>query len=336
MRRRALGATGYEISVLGLGAWQIGGAGGRFAWRAQDEHVSVAAIHAALDRGVNWIDTAPAYGCGRSEEVVGRAIAGLAEPPLVFTKCGCIWDERGDQWFDLSPRSLRREIESSLQRLRVDAIDLYQVHWPVPDDELERAWETLADLQQGGLVRAIGASNVDVAHLERLRTIAPVSVVQVGYSLLDRRIEATLLPYLRQYEIGVLAYSPLQSGLLGGTMTRERLASLPPDDWRLRDPQFHDPHVSEYLAFVDCLADVAASLGASVAEVAVAWVLENPVVSGGIVGISRPEQVDRVLGAASLELEAALHLIERCLADTVRLPRPPDRFVPAGQRPDAD
>lgn len=328
MRRRRLAGTEYDISVIGLGAWQIGGPGGEFAWTPQDDDLSVDAVHAALDRGVNWIDTAPAYGCGHSEEVVGRAIAGLAEKPLLFTKCGCVWDASGHQWFDLSPESLRRETEASLRRLGVEAIDLYQIHWPVPDEQLETAWETLEELRRAGLVRAIGASNVSVQQLERLRSTAPVASIQPGYSLLDRRVEETLLPYARDHGIGVVAYSPLQSGLLGGTISRERLESLPSDEWRLRDPQFRDPHVSEYLSFVECLHGVAESRATSVAEIAVAWVLRDPVVSGAIVGISRRDQVDRIVGAARLDLAPVLEQIERCLTASITLPRPPDRFVP--------
>ena len=328
MRRRLLGQTGDDISVIGFGAWQIGGPGGEFAWTPQDDGLSIAAIHAALDRGVNWIDTAPAYGCGHSEAVVGRAMAGLAEKPLVFTKCGCVWDADGNQWFDLSPESLRREVEASLRRLGVDAIDLYQLHWPIRDDQIELAWETLEEFKRTGLVRAIGASNFSVGQLERLRSIAPVATIQPGYSLLDRRFEDAVLPHARQHRLGVVVYSPLQSGLLGGTITRERMESLPPDDWRRRDPQFQEPHLSESLAFVRCLTEIARSLGASVAEVAVAWVLRDPVVSGAIVGISRPDQVDRIAGAAGLDLSSALVRIDECLATTITQPRPADRFVP--------
>jgi aryl-alcohol dehydrogenase-like predicted oxidoreductase len=328
VHRRLLGQTGNDISVIGFGAWQIGGPGGEFAWKPQDDRLSIAAIHAALDRGVNWIDTAPAYGCGHSEAVVGRTIAGLAEKPLVFTKCGCVWDTDGNQWFDLSPESLRREVGASLRRLGVDAIDLYQLHWPIRDDQIELAWETLEEFKRAGLVRAIGASNVRVGHLERLRSIAPVATIQPGYSLLDRRFEEALRPYAREHRIGVVAYSPLQSGLLGGTITRERMESLPPDDWRRRDPQFQEPHLSESLAFVRCLTEIARSLDASVAEVAVAWVLRDEVVSGAIVGFSRPDQVDRLVGAASLDLRSAVAHIDECLTTSIKLPRPADRFVP--------
>lgn len=332
MKRRLLGRTGFEISLLGFGAWQIGGPGGEFAWQPQDEALSIAAIHAALDAGVNWIDTAPAYGLGRSEEVVGRALVERDERPLVFTKCGAVWDEAGRQWFDLSPVSLRRELEASLRRLRVDAIDLYQVHWPVPDEQLETGWEVLAEFKREGLVRAIGASNFTIGQLERLKQIAPVETLQPPYSLLDRRVETDLLPYCRGEGIRVLVYSPLQSGLLGGTMTKERMESLPDDDWRRRDPQFQEPHLAEYLAFVDCLRDVASCLGVTVPQLAVAWVLRDPVVTGAIVGISRADQVEEITHAASLELDRELTKVEECLARTLTLPRPPARFVPV-ERP---
>jgi aryl-alcohol dehydrogenase-like predicted oxidoreductase len=328
MRTRRLGKTGFEISVVGLGAWQIGGPGGEFAWHSQDDAISIAAIHAALDVGINWIDTAPAYGLGHSEEVIGKAIAGLAERPLVFTKCSCVWDDDGNQWFDLSPASLRREVEGSLRRLRIEAIDLYQVHWPVPDDQLEIGWETLIDFKRAGLVRAIGVSNVDVGQLERLGAIAPVETLQPAYSLLDRRIEEALLPYSGRHGIGVIVYSPLQSGLLGGTITRQRMANLPMDDWHRRDPQYQEPHLSEFLAFVECLRGVATSVDASVAEVAVAWVLRDPWVSGAVVGISAPHQVERIIGASSLDIKGELPSIDECLAGAITLPRPRDRFSP--------
>jgi len=311
-----------------MGAWQIGGPGGKFAWKEQDELISRAAIAAALDAGVNWIDTAPAYGFGHSEEVIGRALAGMAERPLVFTKCSAVWDGEGRQWFDLSPASLRREVEASLERLRVDALDLLQIHWPVPDADLETGWSTLADLKRDGLVRAIGVSNFSVDQLERLGPIAPVETLQPSYSLLDRRVEMELLPYCRENGIGVLAYSPLRSGMLAGTMTHERMAALPPDDWRRRDPQFQEPHLSEFLEFGDCLQDIARRLGVTVAEVAVAWVLRDPVVSGAILGISRTEQVATIAGAAHLDLGAELAAIEECLGRTVTLPPPAERFVP--------
>jgi len=326
--RRPLGRSGFEISVIGFGAWQIGGPGGDFAWQRQDDNLSIAAIHAALDQGVNWIDTAPSYGSGHSETVVGRAVACLAEKPLIFTKCGCVWDDRGKQRFDLSPRSIRKEVEASLGRLGIDAIDLYQVHWPVPDDRLEAAWETLDGLRQDGLVRAIGACNVDEGRLERLRGVAPVAAIQPSYSLLDRRIEHGLLPYAREHAIGVVTYSPLQSGLLGGTITPERLRELPAGDWRRRDPQFQEPHVSQFLDFVNCLREVARPLDFSVAELAVAWVVRDPVVTGAIVGMSNPDQVERIAGAAYLDVSSVLPRIDICLARSVTLPRPPDRFVP--------
>jgi aryl-alcohol dehydrogenase-like predicted oxidoreductase len=329
MRLRALGRTGFEISPIGFGGWQIGGPGGAFAWRAQDDSLSVAAVHAALDAGVNWIDTAPAYGSGHSEEIIGRAIRGRSEAPLVFSKCGVVWDDDGRQRFDLEPESLRRQLSDSLRRLQVEAIDLYQVHWPFPETQVDAAWETLDSFRQRGLVRAIGLSNVSVAEVERLQRLAPVASVQLAYSLLDRRAEDELLPHCRRHGIGVLAYSPLQSGLLGGTITHERMAALPPDDWRRRDPQFHEPHLSEYLSFVDCLRPIAAGLGASVAELAVAWTLRDEVVAGAIVGIANADRVAAVAGASSLVLsERALAGIERCAARTLTLPRPAPRFVP--------
>lgn len=329
MEQRALGGTGYEISVVGFGAWQIGGPGGGFAWPAQPEELSVASIHAALDQGITWIDTAPAYGLGRSEEIVGRAVGSLDERPLVFTKCSLVWDGRGRVWSDLTPPSIRREAAESLRRLRVDAIDLYQIHWPYPDEQLEDAWATLAALRDEGLVRAIGVSNASVAQLTRLEAIAPVASVQPPYSLLRRGIERELLPHCRDEGIGVIAYSPLASGLLSGTMSTQRMASLPADDWRRHDPMFREPHLSQHLAVADLLRALSAAYEASPAEVAIAWVLSRPAVTGAIVGISRPEQVGMVGRATSLGLtEDDLASLESQLTRTLRLPEPPDRFRP--------
>jgi aryl-alcohol dehydrogenase-like predicted oxidoreductase len=330
MHRRDLGRTGLSISVLGFGGWQIGGPGGRFAWDSQDEVISIAAVRAACDAGVDWIDTAPSYGLGRSEEVVARAIRGLDVRPRVFTKCGIVWDDRGQTAFDLTPSSLRDQVRGSLRRLRSDALDLVHIHWPVPETDLEAGWGALAELKREGLVRAIGVSNVSVAQMERLRPIAPVDAAQPSYSLLDRRVEDDVLPYCAEHGIGVLAYSPLRSGLLAGTMTKKRLESLPERDWRRSDPQFQRPHIEEFLSFVESLRPVAARLEVSVAELAVAWVLRNAVVTGAIVGIARPEQVSMILGAASLQLdESVVGELDELLKRTITLHRPRERFVPA-------
>lgn len=329
MDHRPLGDSGFEISVVGLGAWQVGGPGGGFAWSAQPDDVSIASIHAALDAGVDWIDTAPAYGLGHSEEIVGRAVGSLTDRPRVFTKCSLVWDERGRVWSDLSPQSIRKEAAASLRRLRLDAIDLYQIHWPYPDHALEDAWETLVALRDEGVVRAIGVSNASLEQLVRLEATAPVASLQPPYSLLRREIESALLPHCGARGIGVIAYSPLASGLLSGTMSRERMASLPADDWRHRDPMFREPHLSQHLAVAELLRDLGEPYGATPAEVAIAWVLSHPAVTAAIVGISRPEQVGAATRAASLQLsEDDLAWLELQLTQTLRLAPPPDRFTP--------
>jgi aryl-alcohol dehydrogenase-like predicted oxidoreductase len=334
VQRRALGRTGFEISVVGFGAWEIGGPGGALSWRAQDDALSIRAIHAALDAGIDWIDTAPAYGLGHSEEVVGRALRSLRERPLVFTKCGLVWDGRGEIWSDLSAASVRDEVTASLRRLGVEALDLVHVHWPFPDRQLEEAWETLDDLRREGLVRAVGGSNFDVAQVRRAQRIAPVAAVQPPYSLVRREAEAELLPFCAAEGIGVVAYSPLASGLL--TMTRERMQELPPDDWRHLDPMFREPHLTEHLAVAGFLRELAAARGVSPAAAAIAWTLRNPAVTGAIVGISRPEQVPAAAAAAALALSHAdARALDERVGATLALPRPPDRFEPR-ERPAAE
>lgn len=328
MRRRALGATGFDVSVIGFGSWQIGGAVGRLGWKSQDDGVSIAAIHAALDAGVNWIDAAPAYGFGHSEEVVGRALAGMSEPPLVFTKCGIVWDENANQRLDLSPQSIRRECGDSLRRLDVEVIDLYQFHWPIPDRDLEEAWSTIAELQVEGLVRAIGVSNFTVGQMERAQEVAPIATHQPPYSILDRRIEADVLPYCADHGIGVIVYSPLASGLLGDTISREGLeADL--TDWRHQDPLFQEPHLSEHLAVVTRLRSIARKRGATLADVAIAWTLRRDVVAGAIVGFSRPDQIPQAIGGAALELTLAEQdEIARALDELLVSSPPEPRLVP--------
>lgn len=328
LRRQPLGRTGFEIGVIGFGAWQIGGAVGRLGWKSQDDAISIAAIHVAVEAGVDWIDTAPGYGLGHSEEVVGRALRGMAERPLVFTKCGIVWDDAGNQGLDLSPSSIRREAQDSLRRLGVDMIDLYQIHWPIPDRDVEAAWETLAELKRAGLVRAIGVSNFTVEQMTRAQAIAPIESHQPTYSLIDRRVEDEILPYCAEHDIGVLIYSPLASGLLSGSVTRERLEA-DPTDWRHQDPLFQEPHLSEHLALVGVLREISAATGATVADIALAWTLRNPAVTAAIVGFSRPDQITGVLGGAALELNAAeLDVIERAVGELLVSPPPEPRLVP--------
>ena len=302
MRTTQLGGTGLEISRVGFGAWAIGGAEYDWGWGEQDDEQSIATIHRALELGVNWIDTAAQYGFGHSEEVVGRAIAGLHERPLVFTKGGQPEGPNRTTLQTLKRDSLRRECEGSLRRLGVDAIDLYQLHFPNPDEELEEGWATLAELKDEGLVRHIGASNFSVEQLRRAQAIAPVETLQPPYSLLDREVEDEILPFCEREGIGVIVYSPMASGMLTGKMTRERIEALPDDDWRRRSDRFKEPQLSRNLELVERLERVAERHGVSPGAVAVAWTLRHPAVDGAIVGFRRPDQVDPIVVAADLEL----------------------------------
>jgi aryl-alcohol dehydrogenase-like predicted oxidoreductase len=296
------GRTGLEISRVGVGAWAMGGAGADWAWGPQDDAESIAAIHRALELGVDWIDTAAQYGHGHSEEVVGRAVAGLDSRPYVFTKGGQPVGPSGTTIQSLRRDSLRRELEASLSRLGVDAVDLYQIHWPIPDEEIEEGWTAVAGLKAEGLARHIGVSNFSVAQLERAEAIAPVETLQPPYSLLDREIEAEILPYCEEHGIGVIVYSPMASGLLTGKMTRERIERLPDDDWRKRSERFREPQLSRTLELVERLRRVAARHGVEPGAVAVAWTLRSPAVHGAITGFRRPDQVDPIVAAAGLEL----------------------------------
>lgn len=313
MQKRRLGNTDLEITTLGFGAWAIGGDNWAFGWGPQDDRDSVAAIRHALDVGINWIDTAAVYGFGHSEEVVAEALAERAPSsrPYVFTKCSLLAGDDGMPVHSLEPESIRREVENSLRRLRVDAIDLYQIHWPAfPPERAEpeiiaAGWQCLADLKRSGKVRYIGVSNFDRAQLELIRAIAPVSSLQPPYSLLMRGIEQDILPYCEQHDIGVIVYSPMQSGLLTGTMDRQRIASLPDTDWRKGSPHFQEPNLSTNLALVEVLRGIGQRHGRSPAEIAIAWVLRKPWVTGAIVGARRPTQIDGVVGAADYRLSTA-------------------------------
>jgi aryl-alcohol dehydrogenase-like predicted oxidoreductase len=297
-----LGGTGMEITRVGFGAWAIGGGGWEFGWGPQQDDESIAAIHRALDLGVNWIDTAAAYGFGRSERTVGRALEGLSQRPYVFTKCSLLDDGTGKVVHSLSRDSILREAEASLQRLGIDAIDLYQIHWPNPEQDIEEGWAALADLKEQGLVRHIGVSNFDAAQMRRIQAIAPVETLQPPYSLVERSVEEEILPFAEREGIGVIVYSPMGSGLLTGAMTRERIDAMPADDWRARDPRFNEPQLSRHLALASRLRTVADRHGTTPGAVAVAWTLRNPAVDAAITGFRRPAQVDPILAAAGLEL----------------------------------
>ena len=289
------------ISRVGYGAWAIGGAGWWHAWGDQDDEQSIAAIRRAVELGVNWVDTAAVYGLGHSEEVVGRALQGLDDRPYVFTKAS-LYEKDGAVAHSLKRDSLRREVEASLERLQLDVIDVYQVHWPNPDEDVEEAWATFAELKAEGLVRHIGVSNFDVAQLRRAQAIAPVETLQPPYSLIERDIETEILPCAEREDIGVVIYSPMASGLLSGAMTAERIAALPDNDWRKHDPRFQEPELSRHLALVARLQTVAERHDTTPGAVAVAWTLHHPAVDGAIVGFRRPDQVEPLLAAADLEL----------------------------------
>ncbi len=305
---RRLGASDLEITAVGFGAWAVGGGNWQFGWGDQDDDASIAAIRHAVDLGVNWIDTAHAYGAGYSESVVARALAGIpkSERPYVFTKCAQMADKNGDKYISLDPASLREECEGSLQRLGVETIDLYQIHWPTDRiEDIDAGWTTLADLQREGKVRYIGVSNFSVEQLERARKIAPITSLQPPYNPIKRDFESELLPYCEAHGIGVIVYSPMASGMLTGAMTKERAAALPANDWRSRADAFAEPALSRNLALVDTLRRVGAAHGRAPGEVAIAWTLRNPVVTGAIVGARDAAQVDGWINAATFRLSAA-------------------------------
>jgi aryl-alcohol dehydrogenase-like predicted oxidoreductase len=305
LKTAQLGETGLEITRVGFGAWAIGGGGWEFGWGPQEDDDSIQTIHRALELGVNWIDTAAAYGFGHSETVVGRALAGLTERPYVFTKASLVQGHGGTVVHNLKRDSILAEAEGSLQRLGVDAIDLYQIHWPNPDADIEQGWSALAELKEQGLVRHIGVSNFDVGQLQRIQQIAPVETLQPPYSLIARGVEDTLLPFAEDEGIGVIAYSPMGSGLLTGAMTRERIQGLPDNDWRKHSESFQEPQLSRHLAVVERLKQVAARMDTTPGAVAVAWALRNPAVDGAIIGLRRPDQVAPILHAAGLALSDA-------------------------------
>ena len=305
MQKRKLGTSDLHITPVGYGAWAIGGSGWQFAWGSQDDHESIAAIHRALELGVNWIDTAAVYGLGHSEEVVGRALKDWrGSRPYVFTKCGLRADPMGEVQKVLSADSIRGEIEDSLRRLAVDVIDLYQIHWPPDPDSptLEEGWSTLADLKREGKVRWIGVSNFNVQQLRRAQAIAPMTSLQPRYSLVHREIEDEILPYCMTEGIGVIVYSPMASGLLTGAMTRERAARLPKDDWRQGHPDFTQLNLSHNLALVERMREIANLHNRSVGEVAIAWALRHPAVTGAIVGARNARQAEGVMRADELHL----------------------------------
>ena len=304
MQTKQLGNSDMHITPMGIGAWAMGGGGWAFAWGPQDDGESVAAIHAALDAGINWIDTAAVYGLGHSEEVVARALKDRPRKPFVFTKCERVWNERREIGKSLKADSIRREVEASLRRLQLDVIDLYQIHWPEPDEDIEEGWTAMAQLQREGKVRWIGVSNFNVDHLRRAQAIAPITSLQPPYSMLAREIEEAVLPYTQANGIGVIVYSPMKSGLLSGAMTRERIAAMPADDFRRRTPPFQEPRLTRNLELAEVLRAIGQRHGRTPGEVAIAWTLRHPAVTAAIVGMRSARQVEGVIGAADFRLAA--------------------------------
>jgi len=312
------------LSRLGLGAWAFGGVG----WGPQDDRDSITAIHRAVELGVNWIDTAAVYGGGHAELVVGKAISELAcaERPLIFTKAGVGIDPAtGETYRDLSPSSLRTECEGSLKRLGLERIDLYQLHWPVPDpDAVVLAWETLEELRCEGKIRWAGVSNFDVELLNRCANVRTIDSVQIPLSLIDRQALDNVLPWATTHRVRAFVYSTLESGLLSGSFSPERLAALPTDDWRQRRAPFQPPQVERTFQLVELLRPIAKTLGASLAELAIAWTLQFSGVTGAIVGARSPRQVEGWIGAADLTLEKdVLKRIDAALLKTRAGDRPP-------------
>ena len=302
MQTRQLGKTDLFITPLGFGSWAVGGGGWQFGWGAQDDSESIAAINRALDLGINWIDTAAVYGLGHSEEIVGRAVKGRAERPYIFTKCSMVWDEKGEISHSLKRDSIRREVEDSLRRLQIEAIDLYQLHWPDPVRDIEEGWSTLSDLKREGKVRYIGLSNFNIEQLQRAMAIDGVDTLQPPYSLIRPEVEDEVLPFCEKNGIGVIVYSPMMSGLLSGKMTRERISNFPDDDWRKKNQEFQEPRLSRNLWLAELLKNIGRHDGLSAGEIAIAWTLRLSAVNGAIVGGRDPGQVDGIVGAADFRL----------------------------------
>lgn len=314
MQKRQLGSTSLSLTTVGLGTWAMGGPW-QFGWGPQDDDQAIAAILTALDKGINWIDTAAVYGLGHSEELVGKALKHIKRKPFIATKCGLLWNEEKEKVPCLKKESIRKECHASLKRLGVETIDLYQMHWPEPDEDVEEAWEEMAKLADEGKVRYIGVSNFNVEQIKRIRKIAPVASFQPPYSMLHREVEDQLLDYCAQNNIGVVVYSPMQRGLLTGKFSQERLAGLPLDDHRRRNPDFHDPQFTATLQLVDGLRPIAERNSKTLAQLAISWVLRRPEVTAAIVGARGPEQIAETAPASDWNLsEKDIEEIEQLLA----------------------
>ena len=304
MQTKPLGNSDLQITPIGFGAWAIGGGDWAFGWGTQDDHDSIEAIQRSLDLGVNWIDTAAIYGLGHSEEVVAKALKGRANRPYIFTKCSMIWNEKREISRSLKNNSIRQEVEASLRRLKIETIDLYQIHWPNPEPEIEEGWSTLAQLKDEGKIRYIGVSNFSVEQLQRAQAIAPITSLQPPYSLVNRKVESEVLPFCQEHNIGVIVYSPMQSGLLTGAMNPERVANLPDNDWRKQSTEFQEPRLSRNLKLVEVLRQIGQDHERSPGEVAIAWTLNNPAVTAAIVGGRNGKQVEGIIRAGDFRLDA--------------------------------
>jgi aryl-alcohol dehydrogenase-like predicted oxidoreductase len=295
MRTGKLGWTGLNLTTTGLGTMAIGGGNWSYGWGPQDDAESITAILRALELGINWIDTAPIYGCGHAEEIVGKAIKGLSSKPIISTKCGLHCDKDGNIIFRLNRESIRAEVEASLRRLQIDVIDLYQIHWPIPEEDIEEAWEAVAEAVKEGKVRYAGVSNFNIEQIKRIQSIHPVASLQPPYNILERGIEDKILDYCRQNKMGVIVYTPMQQGLLSGKFSRERLRNLPTADLRHRDPHFREPQFSANLELAEGLRPIAQKHGRTVAQLAIAWTLRRPEVTSAIVGARRPSQIEETI-----------------------------------------
>ena len=304
METRRLGNSDLVITPIGIGAWAIGGGGWNGSMGPQNDSDSIPAIHAALDHGLNWIDTAALYGLGHSEEMVARAIKGRTPTPYIFTKCERVWDEGGNIGACLKAESIRRECEDSLRRLKIEVIDLYQIHWPEPDRDIEEGWTELARLKEEGKVRYIGVSNFSVEQMKRAQAIAPITSLQPSYAVVRREIEQDILPFCLRQNIGVIVYSPMYAGLLSGAMTRERVANFLDEDWRKNLPGFKEPALSRNLRVVEHLREIGKRHGRSPGEVAIAWTLNHPAVTGAIVGFRNPQQIAGIIGASDFRIDS--------------------------------
>ncbi len=315
MQTRQFGKTDMQITPIGIGAWAMGGGNWASGWGSQDDKQSIETIKRGLGLGINWIDTAAVYGLGHSEDVVGEAIKGR-EKPYIFTKCSLVWDESRKVNSVLKADSIQRECEASLKRLGIDVIDLYQIHWPNPDPDIEEGWTALAKLKKEGKVRHIGVSNFSVAQIKRAEKIAPVETLQPPYSLIKPDVQDEILPYCLQQNIGVIAYSPMASGLLTGRMTKDRIANMPDDDWRAKDPEFQGKRLEHNLELAKLLSDIAFPHNVTAGVVAVAWTLNNPAVTAAIVGARSAEQILDLIPAAEFRLsETELERINTFVAE---------------------